>query len=336
MKILISILLMFAHMAKADQPNITFAFGSCAHQDKDQSIWDEIATYEPAAFFFLGDNVYADTESRSRMLAAYNKLATNPYYSRFRKSVPIIATWDDHDYGLNDGGADYRQKEMSKSIFLDFFGYDAPELKSQDGIYHSRIITSEGTDPIRVQVIMLDTRYNRTRLLSTSKQGHKPNYDPKATILGQRQWTWLEGQLQTEADVRIIGSSIQFLSDNHRWEKWGNFPLERQKLISLIGDTGADNVFIISGDRHSGEISRLESDKLSSPLYDITSSGMTNRISNEIRDEENKSRLPGTRAHKARNFGILRIWKDKDRGTRVEAKLLDQDSAVLEAASFWL
>jgi alkaline phosphatase D len=32
-----------------------------------------------------------------------------------------MAVWDDHDYGVNDGGGDFPAKEISRKAFLDFF-----------------------------------------------------------------------------------------------------------------------------------------------------------------------------------------------------------------------
>ena len=33
----------------------------------------------------------------------------------------MIATWDDHDYGVNDSGREYPAKEGSRQAMLDFF-----------------------------------------------------------------------------------------------------------------------------------------------------------------------------------------------------------------------
>jgi hypothetical protein len=38
----------------------------------------------------------------------------------FGQSTPIMAVWDDHDYGVNDGGGDFPAKEISRKAFLHF------------------------------------------------------------------------------------------------------------------------------------------------------------------------------------------------------------------------
>ncbi|HVX10209.1 MAG TPA: alkaline phosphatase D family protein, partial [Pirellulales bacterium] len=101
--------------------------------------------------------------------------------------------------------------------------------------------------------------------------------DPQATILGEQQWKWLGEQLATPAEVRLIGSSIQFVADEHGWEKWGNFPQERSRLLNLLRQSRAAGVIFLSGDRHLAEISRLPAANdvgPGYPLYDITSSSL--------------------------------------------------------------
>ena len=38
------------------------------------------------------------------------------------QNTQIIGVWDDHDYGKNDGGSDYKLKDKTREIFLDFIG----------------------------------------------------------------------------------------------------------------------------------------------------------------------------------------------------------------------
>ena len=33
----------------------------------------------------------------------------------------ILAIWDDHDFGLNDGGGDYPYKQDAEKMFLNFW-----------------------------------------------------------------------------------------------------------------------------------------------------------------------------------------------------------------------
>ncbi len=288
------------------QDSVKIAFGSCAHQDRSQAIWKLIAAKQPSAFLFIGDNVYADTTDEVKMRAAYAQLASNPEWMTFQTQVPVFATWDDHDYGANDAGAEYPAQAMSQKAFLDFFKVptDSPR-RLQKGVYSSEVIKSAG---LTIQLILLDTRTFRSPLIKRQDR-YVANSDPGATILGDTQWQWLEQRLAEPADLRILASSIQVLSDQHRFEKWGNFPLEKQKLFSLIRKTGAQNLVMISGDRHLGEISATSDSPVPYPLFDFTSSGLTEKLEDEIVRETNSLRLGQTQAHSTTNFGIIDLHR---------------------------
>ena len=206
------------------------AFGSCADQERPQPIWGPIVASKPDLFLFLGDTIYADTEDMEVMKAKYDKLAALPGYRKLLAACPVLGTWDDHDYGANDAGAEYPKKKESQQLFLDFFGAakDDPRRK-QEGVYDARIFGPTGK---RVQVILLDTRYHRSKLKvdknrPRSQGQYVANDDPKATFLGETQWKWLEEQLKKPAEVRLVCSGIQVVAEDHGFEKWMNMPREQ-------------------------------------------------------------------------------------------------------------
>ena len=259
------------------------AFGSCASQDKNQPIWKAIVASRPDMFLMIGDNIYADTEDMSVMSAKYAQLAAKPGFQKLLARCPILATWDDHDFGINDGGSSYPKKVESQKIMLDFFGVPANSpRRSREGVYGSYRFGPEGK---RVQIILLDTRYFKSKMTADTRSDEEkkrlnlvgwyvPNNDPEATILGEAQWKWLERQLLEPADVRIIASSMQIIADEKGMESWGNAPHERERLYDLIKSTDAKGVLFISGDVHFSEISKTDDGPY--PLYDFTSSGLTN------------------------------------------------------------
>ena len=136
MLLLLAALLLPQAPLPSEQPLELVAFGSCARQSRDQPIWDAIAGHGPDLFLFIGDNVYADRprvpESAAEIRAAYDALAAKPEWQRFREAVPILATWDDHDFGKNDAGVEWELKEQAQKLFLDFFGAaaDSPRRPS--------------------------------------------------------------------------------------------------------------------------------------------------------------------------------------------------------------
>ena len=295
-------------------PLSRIAFGSCAEQRRPQPIWDAILAYHPDLFLFCGDNVYGDftTPDAAILRDAYASASHIAGYVRLRQTVPHLAIWDDHDYGLNDGGADFPLKGTAKEQFLKFWNVPEGDIRrGREGIYDSHIIGPSG---MRVQIIMLDVRWFRSPLKLTDQRGapgkerYLPDPDPAKTMLGDTQWAWLAGELRKPAEVRLLVSSIQVLAEGHGWERWGNFPLERQKLIDTIRDSRAKGVVLLSGDRHIGALYREASADMP-PLYEATSSGINKAFS--AAKEPGPNRLGALYA--APNFGVTDVdwWARK-------------------------
>ncbi len=259
------------------------AFGSCSDQNKPQPIWSAINASKPDLFIFGGDNVYASDQPwrLEKLQSAYAQLAQNAGFAQLRSTTPFQVIWDDHDYGLNDGGADFAHKQESKDEFLKFWNIDATDpRRSRNGLYNSTIY---GNKVKQVQIILLDGRSFRSALKPTDvrnalgKERYMPDADPTKTMLGEAQWQWLEQQLLLPADLRFIVSGVQVIAEGHGWECWGNFPAEQAKLIRLIRSTRANGVVFLSGDRHIGAIYKhqLVNSSVNYPIYELTSSGMT-------------------------------------------------------------
>lgn len=300
------------------------AFGSCAKEEKDQPIWDAVLAAKPDVFIFLGDNIYADTRDPGVMAAKYAKLAAKPGFQKLKESTPILAIWDDHDYGEDDAGADFPMKEESRRQFCDFWGESASSpRRTRDGVYASYFFGPAGR---RVQIILPDLRWNRTPIRTLDLGGKDYDdwarelaakglevpgpydriADSAATMIGDRQWRWIEDQLAAPADLRILGSSLQVIADFPGWEGWINYAMDHQRLFEVIRRRRANGLVCISGDTHYGEISMLDVNT-PYPIWDLTSSGLTEvwpvtppnarRIGSVWRD---------------RNFGLIDIdWRGR-------------------------
>ncbi len=330
----------FANSAAANDRGIVsrIAFGSCARQDKPQPIWETVLAAKPDLFLSLGDNIYGDTQDMAVMKKKYDQLAAIPGWQKLRKACRILATWDDHDYGVNDGGAEYPKKDESQQLFLDFFGIakDSPR-RMQKGVYHAEVF---GPPEKRVQVILLDTRYFRSPLKKKAGKRpfgegpYEPGSDTEATMLGETQWQWLEKQLKVPAQVRILVSSIQVVAQDHGWEKWMNLPHERERLYHLIKDSKATGLVCVSGDRHLAELSMMDAG-LGYPLYDITSSGLTEGSPKWRKLEVNRHRV-ATR-NWGNNFGLITIdWDQGDPLLRLQIRDEEGEVTIQEKLSLSL
>ena len=292
-------------------PLTRIAFGSCNSQERPQPLWDAILANRPQLWIWTGDNIYADTEDMTAMAAMYAQQKSQPGYRRLLAACPVIGTWDDHDYGLNDGGREYRQRAPSQQALLDFL--DEPPTsprRRRRGVYASYLY---GPPAKRIKVILLDTRY------------HRDAPGPTADVLGAEQWKWLEDELLgSTARVHVIASSIQVLASEHKYEKWANFPASRRRLLTLVRETAPAGTLFLSGDRHLAEISRYDSLGWAQPLYDITSSGMTHSYSS-FPGEPNSLRVG--EVFRYENFGLLQVdWSSEPPAVVVQIR--DEENGV--------
>ena len=284
---------------------LVIAFGSCNKQYVQNVLWKEILKNKPYMWIWGGDNIYSDTDNENKLREDYQKQLAKPDYQNLLNSTKVMATWDDHDYGLNDGGEEFHFKDKSQQLFLDFFKVpDSDPRRHQKGVYYSEdIVTQQGS----VKVLILDTRYFRTALTKAtdSTKRYEPNPYGKGTILGEKQWNWLSNELiNSKADFNIIVSSIQVLSNEHGFETWGNFPHEVDKLLGLIQTSKAKGVLLLSGDRHISEFSKISLTGVDYPIIDFTSSGLTHVFSGFTK-EDNQFRQGYVVSNLS--FGLLKI-----------------------------
>ena len=319
----------------ADTVLTRFAFGSCVNENRSMAFWDVIAAQNPQAFLLIGDNVYGDTGSFSdatipTLAASYKKLSSRQEFDRFRRSVPMMTTWDDHDYGANDAGGSFAFKEQAERIYESYWS-SSDEVKSRPGVYESRMVGPAGK---RVQFIILDTRFFRSDLARLPYRDpapalgwYIPSMDPKATLLGDDQWRWLEQELEKPADLRFIVSSIQVITSAHGYESWYNFPKERERLYDLLNRKKANEAIFLTGDRHSGALYRRAVPGDNRTQWEFTSTSLNFAFGkgDDRGREPDNMRVGGFWG--VPNFGQIDIdWADK----KVTMTLKKDDGSPLE------
>ena len=195
-------------------------------------------------------------------------------------------TWDDHDFGLNDGDRNFPHREASKEAFLVFF--DAPPSdprRKRGGVYSSTLFTQNDQEGANngeyggVLVIALDLRY------------FKDPYDqPNGDFMGEEQWQWLDATLKgSNARAHVFVSSIQLLVEGRAsvGEFWEDFPHSRERFLRLLAEHRVKAPLIVSGDVHFAEVAVAHcggvGDEIAaagdsakpSQLVELTTSGLT-------------------------------------------------------------
>ena len=305
----------------------TIAFGSCNDHTKSQEMWKHIVKNKPELWIWLGDNIYADTENMHTMAKKYTKQKNQIDYRRLLACCPVIGTWDDHDYGVNDGGKEFPKKKESKKLMLDFL--DVPKdaaVRKREGAYQSYTFGEEGK---KIKMILLDARYFRDELERSLMKGMRYVKNMEGDILGEAQWSWLEKELtNSDAQIHLIASGIQILPKEHGYEKWANFPKARQRFLDLMKKTNPQKPILLTGDRHVSEISKIDLEGLDTPLYEVTASGLTHSWSTRSA-EPNQYRVGEMVIEK--NFAVMKInWSTAIPEVNIEVRGLGNELFLKE------
>lgn len=251
--------------ARGEKAKFDVAFGGGArYVPEKERMWDTIASYKPAAFLFLGDNLYIDLpESRSKQRVHYYRRQLRPEYQRLTAGAAIYAIWDDHDFGKNDcsGGLDPFHppwKVPAWEVFRENWNnpyYGGGE--KQPGCWFDFSIGD-------VDFFMTDGRYYRSFA--------------DGTMLGPVQKKWLLEKLKaSRATFKVIASGTLWteLADKGGKDSWWGVEAEREEIFSLIDREKIGGVILISADRHRTDIYRIERPG-GYDLYEFETSKLTN------------------------------------------------------------
>jgi alkaline phosphatase D len=232
-------------------------------------IWDALATRNPEYLLLIGDNVYADKTGKDN----YSDGATPeslwkryidvrlslPLYFQ-EKLIPVHALWDDHDYGANNSGRDYKYKEESRAIFESFMAQDLSDDEWEKGWGVGGLLSLGDFN-----LYFLDGRYFRD-----------PNKD--GSHLGLDQTAWLETKLKEEANPSLIIKGDQFFGGYHQFESFeGNHPADFAKFVENMKKLNTPFIFF-SGDRHMSEIMQFPRALFGKPSFEITSSPIHSKM----------------------------------------------------------
>lgn len=245
---------------------LRFALCSCMDEfEHKPEIWSDLVTQELDLIFFVGDSVYCDYGSKDGVGAAHlwrrfaeSRATLEIYFSK--RLIPIVATWDDHDFGKNDCGRDYPFAKESLINFFQFFAMDpsyCSALERGPGA-SSRVTIGEQ------QFILMDDRTWRVAGASRERYAH----------WGQLQEEWLLARVaQHEGMTWIMNGSQVFPQMIFKQSFSGEHPVQFNAVKQALSRMDR-RVAFVSGDVHFSEISQLEGDLFGYQTYELTSSSI--------------------------------------------------------------
>lgn len=240
------------------------AFGSCARvqDDPEQPIWRALQQWQPDLFLWLGDNIYGDSLNPQVLATEYQRQRFVPAFQPLARSVPQLATWDDHDFGLDNYDHTNPIKDDALALFKQYWANPAAGTSDTPGVFFRYHYGG-------VDFFFLDCRYYRSE--NTTEDG------PGKTMLGLPQLTWLKSELErSRAPFKILVSGSNWaLGQNLGSDTWAGFLHERNALFEHIRERGIDGVVLLAGNTHFPYASCSPwSDYGGYDLYDLTSSAL--------------------------------------------------------------
>ena len=311
----------------ADAAELTIAIGSCHYlanpnpafrgSGGDYGIFDAIAAKRPDMMLWLGDNLYLqppDLLDPSSMAARYRQVRNFAPMQALLTATSHLAILDDHDFGPNDSDGSYVLKGESLKLFQRYWPNPSYGLPGIAGAFGWARLGD-------VEFFLLDDRYYRF-------PNHYPDV-PEKTMFGPAQFEWLkQALLSSHARIKVVAGGSQFWNRASRFEGLYQFPQEQRRLADWLLRQKIDGVIFVSGDRHFGELLKIERPG-AYPLYEYTSSPLTSgAVANlEAAERDNPDVVPGTLQGK-RQFGLIRVsGPGTDRRLAFEA--YDSDGAQL-------
>lgn len=219
--------------------------GELFSEFSNHKVYDQIRAAKPLFFLHLGDLHYANINSKviADHVETYREVLNAPRQGELYRSVPLVYTWDDHDFC---GDASDGQSR----------GRKAARLAYQRCVPHYPLVEGAGDVPIyqaftvgRIRFLLTDTRSERSKRTL-------PDNAAKS-ILGARQKQWLKDELRAGRDrfpLVVVVSSVPWLGDPKKnpvdTDGWFSYSTERAELGSFIQKNDIRNILMLSADAH--------------------------------------------------------------------------------------
>ena len=251
-----------------DREDLAIAMCTCMDDEKhDPMMWQNMMRQRPDLLIFLGDCAYANRGANKGMADAAHlwkmfcqaRLTLEIYYTPVL--VPIVATWDDHDFGMNNGDAqEFPFVLESQQNFLNFFA-------QEPGVCRNMFVGPGVSSAWKFGsnlFFLLDNRSFRERNESTGRYAH----------WGREQEEWMMSLIRQHTGPTFICSGSVFFLEMMMVESLSKcHPGQFRGFLSELRSVASKVVFV-SGDVHFSEVSRIEPEILGYTTYELTSSSI--------------------------------------------------------------
>ena len=275
-----------------------------SYNEVGNNIWPKAFAHKPDLSFLIGDNIYADTFS-GIYLGSYGVVGPSHLWNRYidhamsmklyrmKNLTPTYVTWDDHDFGQNDGGKDYKYKNEAKKLLNIFF----PREESLN--YNFGPGVSSHLNLGGINFLFLDNRSFR----ASKKELSGPHF-------GKEQRKWIN-KIVTSNEVNLLISGDQFFGHYHPFESFeGNHTITFSQFLKDIKNSKGKVAFL-SGDRHLIEVMKIPSERVGYKTFEYTVSGIhTKMYPGSLSRDKNPLRIDGLDG--VPNYAIFDLEKNEN------------------------
>lgn len=257
-------------------------------------MWAKLQSHKPDVVFLIGDTCYADQGSDGTQLGFWTRYAeTRSRINMFRHQTltPILAAWDDHDFGKNNGDSSFGQRTFMLELFSTWWLH--PEEKNyRRGLGVSQVFSAFGQ-----KFYFMDCRYYRTETVYHGSDQEEMLY---SSLNEHDQPSWLMNGSQ------FFGGYLK--KEGYEYTHNAQF----KKFCEQLSRVKAPICFV-SGDVHFSELMQIEREVLGYQTYEITSSSIHSFALLQQHNRKKNPRRIKKCATSKHNFNIVTIDNTSDK-----------------------
>jgi len=279
-------------LAASAPDRFRFAFVSCQNYEQGLfTAYDHLSHEDVDLIFHLGDYIYegAGADGRVRKHAGpklatlehyrnrYGQYKSDPHLQAAHARAPWFITPDDHEV-QNNYANDISERDDPRDAFLlqraaayrAYYEHQPFRRTSMPRGPAAQFYRQSGWGTL-ASFHILDTRQFRTNQPcgDGTKAPCPEAFDPKATLMGDVQETWLfDGLRKSPARWHLIPQQVMMArvdqqpGDEQRFsmDQWPGYDAELKRVMNFLGEAKPSNPVVLTGDIHSNYVNDLKLD----------------------------------------------------------------------------
>ncbi|GAA5129149.1 alkaline phosphatase D family protein [Luteolibacter yonseiensis] len=269
----------------AETTALKMAFASCQHFEAGYyTAYDHMLAESPDLVFHLGDYIYEgpsrtgqvrshvgpETVTLEHYRNRHAQYKTDASLQAMHAAAPWVVTWDDHEFDNNYAGDIPEEKSPTERLeflkrraaaYQAYYEHmplrttsipDGPGMRLYRSIRHGKLVDFH----------FLDTRQYRSDQPNGDgmKAPGSAALDPKASILGEAQRTWLLDELtNSRPQWNVLAQQVMMARvDRERgpdekcsMDQWPGYEIERRSILNAFDERKITNPVVLTGDIHT-------------------------------------------------------------------------------------